>query len=92
MNATNFLQNSITIKKGASITLIDDDLSVPHIIANGTWENGTARSAREAGAPAINNVQINGDSSETIGPFPSAGTFKLYCTIHSGMNLTVVVQ
>lgn len=92
MNATNFLQNSITIKKGASITLINDDLSVPHIIANGTWENGTAKPAREAGAPEINNVQINGDSSETIGPFSSAGTFKLYCTIHSGMNLTVVVR
>ena len=92
MSGTNFVQNSIIIKKGESITLIDDDLFVPHIIANGTWENGTAKSAREAGAPEVNNVNIGGNSSATIGPFTTAGTFKLYCTVHTGMNLTVIVQ
>ena len=92
MNATNFVQNSITIKKGESITLIDDDLFVPHIIANGTWENGTAKPTREVGAPEVNNVNIGGSSSATIGPFTTSGTFKLYCTIHAGMNLTVIVQ
>ena len=92
MNATNFVQNSITIKKGESITLIDDDLFVPHIIANGTWENGTAKPAREASAPEIKDVKIGGNSSATIGPFTTAGTFKLYCPIHTGMNLTVIVQ
>ncbi len=91
MNDANFVQASITIKKGERLTLIDDALT-PHIIANGTWENGTAHSARELGAPLVKDVQINGSSSQTIGPFTTAGTFKLYCTIHSGMNLTVVVQ
>ena len=92
MNATNFVQNSITIKKGESITLMDDNLFGSHIIANGTWENGTAKPAREAGAPEIKDVNIGGNSSATIGPFTTAGTFKLYCTIHAGMNLTVIVQ
>ena len=92
MNATNFVQNSITIKKGESITLIDDDLFVPHIITNGTWENGTAKPAREAGAPNIKDVQIGGNSSATLGPFTTAGIYKLYCTVHAGMNLTVVVE
>jgi plastocyanin len=91
MNGAQFVQASITIKKGERLTLIDDALT-PHIIANGTWENGTAHSAREPGAPQVKDVQINGNSSQTIGPFTTAGTFKLYCTIHSGMNLTVVVQ
>ena len=91
MNDMQFVQASITIKKGERLTLIDDALA-PHIIANGTWENGTTHSAREADAPEVKNVQINGYSSETIGPFPAAGTFKFYCTIHSNMNLTVVVQ
>lgn len=92
MNATNFVQNSITIKKGESITLINDNLFVSHTIANGTWENGTAQPAREGGAPEINGVKIDGNSSASIGPFTSAGTFKLYCTVHTGMNLTVIVQ
>lgn len=92
MSGTKFVQSSITIKKGENITLINDDLFGSHTIANGTWENGTAQPAREAGAPEINDVKIDGNSSATIGPFTTAGTFKLYCTVHSGMNLTVIVQ
>jgi plastocyanin len=92
MSGTKFAQNSITIKKGESITLINDDLFGSHTIANGTWENGTAQPAREGGAPAINDVKIGGNSSASIGPFTSAGIFKLYCTVHTGMNLTVIVQ
>ena len=91
MNTTNFVSSSITIKKGERITLIDDTL-IPHTIANGTWENGTAKPAREPGAPEVKDVQINGSSQDTIGPFTTTGTFHLYCTIHSDMNLTVVVQ
>ena len=91
MNTTNFVSSSITIKKGERITLIDDTL-IPHTIASGTWNNGTAKPTREPGAPEVKDVQINGSSQDTIGPFTTTGTFHLYCTIHSGMNLTVVVQ
>ncbi len=60
--------------------------------ANGTWENGTAQPTREGGAPVVKDVNIGGNSSATIGPFTTAGTFKLYCTVHAGMNLTVIVE
>ncbi|HZU02429.1 MAG TPA: plastocyanin/azurin family copper-binding protein [Ktedonobacteraceae bacterium] len=86
-----FVQSSITIAKGSSLTLVDDD-NIPHIITNGTWVNGTAKPAKELHAPEARNVQINGNAQATIGPFTSAGTFKFYCTIHPGMNLTVIVQ
>lgn len=92
MSATSFTQSSITIKKGESITLMNDNPFVGHTIANGIWENGTAKPAIEAGAPEVKNVQIGGGSLATIGPFTTAGTFKLYCTVHAGMNLTVIVQ
>ena len=39
MGDSNFNQASITIQKGQSLTLVDDS-SVPHIIANGMWQNG----------------------------------------------------
>jgi plastocyanin len=90
MSNTNFTQSSITLKKGESITLVADTL-MAHPIMNGAWENGTPHPSQEPGAPAI-NVVVRGNSSETIGPFTTVGTFKLYCTAHPGMNLTVVVQ
>ncbi len=41
----------------------------------------------------VNNVQVNGSSiiSVEIGPFIEAGTFNIYCTVHSGMTLTITV-
>ena len=91
MSNTSFAQASITIKKGESVTLVADTL-VAHIIANGTWANNTPEPSKESGAPVIDNVSVGGNSSESIGPFTSAGSFKLYCTIHPGMSLTVIVQ
>lgn len=92
MSGTTFVQSSITIKKGESVTLINDDLVGSHIIANGTWENDGAQPATEAGMPEVNDVNIGGSSSVIVGPFTTVGTFKLYCTIHKNMNLTVIVQ
>jgi plastocyanin len=91
MNDTQFMQSSITIKKGESITLVATTFT-PHVIANGTWDNGQAKPASEPGAPTVKDMQVNGNSSSTIGPFSTAGTFKLYCTIHNSMNLTVIVR
>src|SRR5215467_8345240 len=87
MGQTNFTQASITISKGSSINLINDT-AVTHIIANGTWENTTAKPGAEPGAPSVNNIQFtSANQSQTIGPFTMAGTFQLYCSVHPGMNL-----
>ncbi len=90
MNSTNFTQPSVTISKGSSLNLVDD-VAVVHIIQNGSWDNGTPKPATEPGAPTV-NVQFQGSDSHMVGPFNTAGTYHLYCTIHPGMNLTVVVQ
>jgi plastocyanin len=91
MGNNDFLQSSVTIHKGESITLVADTAS-SHIIANGSWEGSTPKASKEPGAPTVNNVNVDGNSSQAIGPFTTAGTFHLYCTIHPGMNLTVIVQ
>src|SRR6266705_2493888 len=70
MNDTNFVQSSITIKKGESITLVTDTL-IAHTISNGTWDNGTPKPAKESEAPLVDNVSVGGNSSATIGPFTS---------------------
>jgi len=92
MGETTFLQSSVTISKGSSLNLIDD-VPVLHIIGNGSWVKNVAQPAREAGAPTVNNVQISSaGQSITVGPFNTAGTYHLYCSVHLNMNLTVIVQ
>ncbi len=92
MGQTNFDQSSVTISKGGTVTLVNDTSSV-HIIANGQWVNGVAQPKQEPGAPKVSNVQFTtAGQSQTIGPFNTAGTFHLYCSVHPGMNLTVIVH
>lgn len=90
MNSSNFDQSSVTVPKGDSLTLVDD-ASVVHIITNGSWVNGSPKPAKEAGAPTVNQ-QFQGNDTHTVGPFTTAGTYHLYCTVHQNMNLTVTVQ
>ncbi|MDQ2715874.1 MAG: hypothetical protein M3Z08_13270 [Chloroflexota bacterium] len=89
MGAGSFLQSSVTITKGSQLLLVDDFPAV-HILANGSWQNGTPQPAREPGAPAVGNIQVHGNSVE-LGPFPIAGTYHIYCTVHQGMTLTIIV-
>ena len=87
-----FSPGSITIKKGTSITLVNQ-ANVVHIISNGSWQNGTADPQTEPGAPVVNNYTISSpNQTEVIGPFNTAGTFHYLCIVHTDMNLTVVVQ
>jgi plastocyanin len=91
MGASTFVQTTVTIKKGSSLTLINDAATL-HVIQNGTWDSDSnAKAVTEPGAPKI-NITYNGNDKHDIGPFTTAGTFKLYCTVHPGMNLTVTVQ
>ncbi len=92
MNDINFVVPSITITKGSSITLISDT-GVAHIISNGKWVNDIPEPNKEAGAPLVNNLMFSdAGQSQTVGPFNTAGTFHLYCSVHTGMNLTVTVK
>src|SRR5512142_454737 len=57
MGQTNFVQSSVSISKGGSISLIDDVAST-HIIANGTWQGSTPKPGAEAGAPPANHLHF----------------------------------
>ena len=90
MGNTTFLVPTITIKKGEKVDLIDD-VSTNHVIVNGKWDGGKQVKTTEPGAPTVNLTFSGGDTSP-IGPFNTAGTFNIYCTIHQGMNLVVTVK
>ena len=89
MDASNFVQKCVNIKKGSKVTLVDD-VQVLHIIKNGQWVNGNPQLTVEPGAPTIPNVNISGGSAD-IGPFNTAGKFNVLCTVHVNMNLVVNV-
>jgi hypothetical protein len=88
--ATSFQEPCVIVPKGSSLSIAP---SVPsfHIFTNGMWVNGNPQPANEPGAPKVNDVQESA-SPVQIGPFTTAGTFHIYCTVHPGMNLTVIVQ
>ena len=91
MGSVNFVQNVVLVPKGSKL-LIVNDTHVEHILQNGSWtESGTVVTTAEPGAPVLHNVESKSGSLE-IGPFTTAGIFHIYCTIHQGMNLTIVVQ
>jgi len=89
-DATTFTQSCVTVAKGASVKIVPAVPSL-HILTNGSWVNGNAQLAKEPGAPSINNVNESNAPVE-IGPFTTAGTFHILCTVHPGMNLTVEVK
>ena len=90
MSATNFVQNVVLVPKGAKLRLVDDG-NVEHVLQNGFWQGTTPSNQIEPGAPTVQNRDINGGFLE-IGPFTTAGIYHIYCSVHVGMNLTIVVQ
>jgi plastocyanin len=91
LTAAAFAPNIIALHKGDTLTVVGDS-PTPHILANGTWSaSNEPLPAAETGAPTINDVQVN-DNTVVLGPFSAPGTYHLYCTVHPGMVLTIIVQ
>ncbi len=90
MSPTAFVQNVVLVPKGSKLLLVDDG-NYDHVLQNGFWQGTTPHNQGEPGAPTVQNRDINGGSFE-IGPFTTAGIYHIYCSVHVGMNLTIVVQ
>ena len=87
-DTSSFAQSCITLAKGATLTV---NGSSTHILDYGQWNGNSAVPATPASAPPLKDLQLSG-ASVKIGPFTTAGTYHIYCTIHPNMNLAVVVQ
>lgn len=91
MNAGAFTVATISIKKGATITFVNEASSgALHILVIG--QNG--ENASEAGAPDFGGFaghRSNAGDSWTTAPWNTVGIYHVTCTIHPLMNLTVHV-
>ena len=88
---SSFQESCADVAKGGQLHIMPTAQSVLHILDTGSWVNGSPVPMTEPGAPTLNNLQVT-SSPVAIGPFNTAGTFHIYCTIHQNMNLTVVVR
>ncbi|HKD75680.1 MAG TPA: hypothetical protein VKB76_09305, partial [Ktedonobacterales bacterium] len=85
-----FAPNIVALHKGDTLT-ISADSAVQHNLLNGTWgADNHPIPGVEPGAPIVHNLAINNNTVK-IGPFATPGTYHIYCTIHPGMVLTIVV-
>lgn len=86
-----FNVSSITIKKGSTITFVDDpNNGALHILVIGR----NAQQESENGSPdfhGASGVRIDVGDSWTTPPWNTAGTYHVACTVHPAMNLTVNV-
>ena len=87
---TTFQEACVNVAKGSHLLVIPSVTSF-HILTNGSWVNGNQVPMNEAGAPTVNNVQVTGGTL-SIGPFTTAGTYHIFCTVHPNMNLTIIVK
>jgi len=87
---TTFQEACVNVVKGSNLQVVPVAQSL-HILDNGSWVNGNQVPMKESGAPTVNNVQET-SSPVSIGPFPTAGTYHIFCTVHPNMNLTVIVS
>jgi plastocyanin len=91
LTQVDFAQKCVTVSANQPVTF-DDPASGGgfHIICTG--ENGTCQA--DANAPkelASPGFQIqNGETKQVT--FTNAGTYKLACTVHPAMNMTVIVK
>jgi plastocyanin len=85
-----FAPDIVALHTGDTLTISDAD-GIHHVLANGTWDAGKATPGLEPGAVTLNNLSVNGGSLK-IGPFTKAGVYHIYCLVHPGMNLTIIVQ
>jgi len=86
-----FSQSSITLTKGQSLTIVDSG-AYHHNLSMGQWVSGAPLAENQPGAPALVNKDINAAGATVVlGPFTTAGTFYLICTLHHNMQLKIIV-
>jgi plastocyanin len=87
---TTFQESCVNVAKGSNLQVVPSVTSF-HILTNGSWVNNNQVPMNEADAPTVTNVQET-SSTISIGPFTTAGTYHIFCTVHPNMNLTVIVK
>ena len=91
MGQTDFTHHALTITAGTTVNFMTESSGSTHILCIG--ENGACQSGAQGPSEltSANGMQVDPGQTKQV-KFDTAGTYKIACTIHPTMNMTITVQ
>jgi plastocyanin len=86
-----FDPETVTVKKGQTVTWVGGD-DITHVLVQGAYSVGSDKLRTEQTDDKAFNLRLTKKGQQVSHTYGKAGTFTYYCTIHHGMNGTVVVS
>ncbi len=79
-----------TIKTGQTVTWVNGN-DINHVLVEGTYKVDSSMLRTDETDDKAFNLVVAKKGDTVAHTYAKAGTFTYYCTIHKGMNATVVV-
>lgn len=91
MGQTDFDKHNLTITAGTTVKFTDPSSAATHILCIGENGNCTKGAQGPSELTAANGFEVDpGNSKDVV--FSNPGTYKIACTVHPQMNMTITVQ
>lgn len=86
-----FDPKSVSITKGQTVTWVGGD-NITHVLVEGPYEVGSDGLRTKQTDDKAFHLNLTRKGQRVSHTYTTPGTFTYYCTIHHGMNGTVVVS
>jgi plastocyanin len=86
-----FDPKTVTITKGQTVTWVGGD-NITHVLVQGSYEVGSDGLRTKETDDKTFNLKLGRKGQRVSHTYSTPGTFTYFCTIHHGMNGTVVVS
>jgi plastocyanin len=86
-----FDPKQVQIKTGQTVAWVGGD-DITHVLVEGTYEVGSDGLRTTQTDDKVFNLSLTKKGQQVTHTYDKAGTFTYFCTIHHGMNGTVVVS
>lgn len=91
MGQDNFDHSSLVVSSGTTVKFSSPTSAAPHILCVG--ENGQCAANGSGPTELTGGKSVHVDPGETKSvTFETPGTYKIACTLHPMMNMTITVQ
>lgn len=86
-----FDPKTVTIAKGQTVTWVGGD-NITHVLVEGSYEVGPDGLRTKESDDKAFRLNLSRKGQRVSHTYNTSGTFTYFCTIHHGMNGTVVVS
>ncbi len=86
-----FDPETVRVKNGQTVTWVGGD-NITHVLVEGTYQVGNDGLRTEQTDDKAFNLRLTKKGQQVSHTYDKPGSFTYYCTIHHGMNGTVVVS